>query len=109
MWEGGRVLVWRWSTSGTFVSALVVMRLGGITLTSKGFEIGSGDDSGARALAVERDVEAEMSASAAGEKMETTGAVVEAPVYGSVVVPGEGSVTSPDAADRPFVVPGKEA
>jgi hypothetical protein len=82
------------------IFALVVVRLGGRTFTSEGFVgMGSGDDSGARALAAERDVEAEMSASAVGEKVEATGAVVEAPVYSSVVVrPSEGS----DAADRSF-------
>jgi hypothetical protein len=85
------------------VSALVVVRSGGRTFTSKGFMgMGSGDNSGARALAVERDIEAEMSASAAGENLEATGAVVESPVYGAVVVPGEGAITSPDAADRLF-------
>jgi hypothetical protein len=100
MCEGVRVLAWRWSTSGTLISALVVVRLGARTFTSKGFVgMASGDDSGARALAVERDIEGEMSASAAGEKVEATGAVVEAPVYGSVVVrPSEGS----DAEDRSF-------
>jgi hypothetical protein len=97
MCEGVRVLAWRWSASGTLLSVLVVVRSGGRTFTSKGFVgMGSGDDSGARALAAGRDVEAEMSASAAGE---ATGAVVEAPVDGSVVVlPNEGS----DAADRSF-------
>jgi hypothetical protein len=73
------------------------VRLGGRTFTSKGFVgMGSGDDSGARALAAGRDVGAEMSAAAAGE---ATGAVVEAPVDGSVAVrPSEGS----NATDRSF-------
>ena len=58
------------------VFALVIVKLGGRTFISKGFVwMGSSDDSGARALAAERDVEAELSASAVGEKVDLTGAV----------------------------------